>query len=379
MQQTHLNERAQIQMGSYYTPLPHVRRVYEMIRPYLSADAVVLDTACGYGGFFSHAAECRKIGADIDAAALSRARREHPDVSFVARDALVGCSREQYGIGGGKLIVVGNPPYNDRTSQVKREAKRAHAKAQPDPDLAARDAGLSFLRSYGKLRADVVCVLHPLSYLIKRANFNAIKPFAQHYRLVSADIVSSAAFAGASGACPFPIVIALYERAAAGTDYEDVWRFPFRVSGDVDFVPGDFDYLNNYLRKYPQKTKPAQPGSLFFWTMRDINALRRNRTFLQSDHANAVFVEEGQLPFYVYADVFKRMISRTPFYMGNCDIPIDARLFGEYRNDFFALAAKSHHFLKKHLHGRLPGIAAAQNRAEEYMQKLLGAHYVRQG
>lgn len=40
-----------------------------------------------------------------------------------------------------------------------------------DEDLFDRDLGVSFLKSYNKLKADVICILHLLSYLIKKTNF----------------------------------------------------------------------------------------------------------------------------------------------------------------------------------------------------------------
>src|SRR5690606_13910939 len=88
---------------------------------------------------------------------------------------------------------------------------------EADADLQDRDLGVSFLRSYERLRADVVCVLHPLSYLIKRANFRRLKEFAAHYRLRRGLLFSSARF-GQTGGTKLPVVIALYERGA-GMDY----------------------------------------------------------------------------------------------------------------------------------------------------------------
>jgi len=60
--------------------------------------------------------------------------------------------------------------------------------------LSQRDLGISFLLSYNKLAADFVCVLHPLSYLIKKSNFEALWQFKDNYRLVDSVVISSGVF-----------------------------------------------------------------------------------------------------------------------------------------------------------------------------------------
>lgn len=45
--------------------------------------------------------------------------------------------------------------------------------------------------SHQKLSAGLVCVLHPLSYLIKRARFRRPKRFTSQYRLLGDQVISS--------------------------------------------------------------------------------------------------------------------------------------------------------------------------------------------
>ena len=54
--------------------------------------------------------------------------------------------------------------------------------------------------------------------------------------------------------------------------------------------------------------------------MRDINALKRSRTFIKEREANAVDVNPKHLSFYCYIDCFK-IFANTPYYMGNFDVP----------------------------------------------------------
>lgn len=81
-----------------------------------------------------------------------------------------------------------------------------------DTDVQTRDLGMSFLLSYNKLNADCVCVLHPLSYLIKRSNFKLLSNFSKNYKLIDGVIISSGAFSDNSKSIQFPILIGLYRK-----------------------------------------------------------------------------------------------------------------------------------------------------------------------
>ena len=220
-----------------------------------------------------------------------------------------------------------------------------------DQDIVSRDLGISFLLSYNKLKADWVCVLHPLSYLIKPANFRLLRDFAENYRLVDGLLVSSKEFPESSKSTPFPIVIALYHRDAKGIGDDFIRSFHFRTMGKVHFRLCDFDYIPHYIEKYPNKKNHAARGenSLFFWTMRDINALKRNRTFVENHNNHTITIDKEKLDYYAYVDVFKRNLHRLPFYFGNCDVMIDNELFKQYRDCFLVDAVKHHPFLRDHL------------------------------
>ena len=121
--------------------------------------------------------------------------------------------------------MIGNPPYNDITSEFRSGEKGENI---CDEDLRDRDLGVSFLRSYNKLKADMVCILHPLSYLIKEANFKRLREFRENYKLTKAEIFSSALFSG-TGFGKFPIIVALYERNISGMDFNYIRGFGFNI------------------------------------------------------------------------------------------------------------------------------------------------------
>ena len=136
-------------------------------------------------GFFSEKflqKNVRFIGADIDPMALTIARKKIPNIEFKKINVLSQISRSKFGIGENeKLAIVGNPPYNDVTSRVKNDIKAKPCKI--DEEIKTRDLGLSFMLAFAKLKPDYIAVLHPLSYLIKKTNFETLKPLMQNYKL----------------------------------------------------------------------------------------------------------------------------------------------------------------------------------------------------
>lgn len=359
-----------INLGAFYTAPEHVREVRNMLSGQAPADAVVFDNACGYGAFLQDLPGA--VGCDIDAEALANLRAANLSGTFMHGNALKDVSRGKFGISeAAPLVMVGNPPFNDRTSQIRANMK--NAVMNMDDDIRTRDLGISFLLSYDKLRADAVCVLHPLSYLIKPANFALLGRFARNYALRRAKIVSSAAFPDNSQTTAFPIVIALYVRDDKGTTADDIRRFRFTVNRS-SFAVSDFEYVDSFLHKYPRRKTTDDLDDVMFYTLRDINALRRNRTFLLSPSANAVFIRRTQLEYYIYADVFKQFACHVPYYLGNSNIMIDHDLFQREKRHFISHAALRHPQLQQHISASSHG-AAADKKLAQYFRRLLGKHY----
>ncbi len=110
--------------------------------------------------------------------------------------------------------------------------------------------------------------------------------------------------------------------------------------------------------------------------MRDINALRRNRTLVQDYSPNTIVIDKRKLEYYAYVDVFKRNLDRLPFYFGNCDAPIDDILFKKHKNCFISDTIRHHPYLQEHF--QIEPIEKNQivTRLDKYFRLLLGKYHV---
>ena len=368
---THLGAAGQINLGSFYTPSKYVRLVAKwLIAHSIPANATIADVAAGYGAFFVLSAmdsfgKCKFVANDIDAVAVEKGRSYFPNVEWLECNAIEKVSRARFGIGENEhLVIVGNPPYNDVTSEINHGIKSASKGCVIDSDIATRDLGMSFLNSYDKLRADHVAVLHPLSYLIKRSNFSACRRFFANYKVLEHLVFSSQEFAGTSRLSAFPVVVALYERAPGhGLSYDAVRAFSFKTAEGATFSVNRFDYVTDYVDKYPGNGK-FNPEILFY-TLRDINALKRSRTFLAERVPNAVDVNPDKFAYYCYIDCFKRYAD-VPYYMGNFNIPFDKASFDDLSYDFVKDATFNHPEVFGHL---APPSASAVAGIKEFIRR----------
>ena len=373
MSQKHLNKTQTVNLGSFYTPDYIVEIAYKMIFNYFQKnkkynlnDFILFDSSCGYGNFFKVPTKfknlnfIKKIGIDIDNEALEIAKNNFTEYKnpplFLNKNSLINISRKNFNINeNAKLIIIGNPPYNDKTSIVQNRIKNKIYSV--DLSLKCRDLGMSFLLSFDKLKADYICILHPLSYLIKETNFKTLKIFFENYQILNSVIISSQIF------CPnslgfFPIIIALYKRNEKGIDYNFIRNYEFKTIDNKKFCLNDFDFISKYIDKYPNKNR-VQGKVAMFYTMRDINALRRSKTFIQKDCANAVYIPKSKYSLYCYVDVFKQIISTVPYYFGNCDIMIDYNKFKKIESDFIKASESK----------------IINNKILNYFENLLGEHY----
>ena len=301
----HLRRAERIQLGSYYTPERLVKRVHELIRPFIDANrdkVVVLDSAGGCGAFLLDLQRSDYRIADRDATACRFLKRHFSEEKVFCTNSLVAVGREKFRIPSSAfLIVIGNPPYNDTTSEFECGRKGQNV---CDSDLYDRDLGITFLRSYRKLRADVVCVLHPLPYLIKEANFRRLSHFREKYRLVKGEIFSSALFQG-TGTRKFPILIALYEKHPFGMSLEYMRSFRFDVlDSSRTFTLSNYKTTDGYINKYPPRRNDikASPIGLYYRSFRDLNSLKRNASFTLKRQANSIVVTLEN--FYQYAYLY---------------------------------------------------------------------------
>ncbi len=376
--QIHLNHKQQIDLGSFYTPKNIVDLTYFLLKKNVRSleKATIFDSSCGYGSFLRPIGKVgRMIGADIDKKALEEAKKSIKIIEFFEGNSLYNVSRDNFKIKNNEnLIMIGNPPYNDTTSIIRQNIKDKSVQNNIDLDIKTRDLGMSFLLSYDKLKANYVCVLHPLSYLIKKANFNSLGKFSKNYKLIDGIVISSHEFSDTSKGMAFPILISLYKRDINGMDFSFIKKYKFKTKEGTTFSIDDFDTIANYISKYPNSKyisnidKPVAK----FYTMRDINALKRNRTFIEEEIENAIYVVMDKLPYYCYVDVFKKYSNKLPYYLGNCDIIIDKKEFEKIKECFIAESIHTNPVLKNKFKFR--NIPDATLKIEEYFNKLLGEH-----
>jgi hypothetical protein len=373
MEQKHLNHKDTVNLGSYYTPTWLVDIVYSLIEKNVTdaRNYYILDTSCGYGGFLR---KQKAIGADIDKKAVEMAKNATSASAYFNHNSLFEISRAQYGLDkNAKIIIVGNPPYNDTTSIIRNNIKRSEFLR--DSGVMSRDLGISFLLSYDKLAADFVCVLHPLSYLIKKTNFESLGRFKNNYRLIDSTIVSSGVFSATSKTTFFPVIIAFYERNLSGMEYAYIQNYQFKTNDSKTFSIKQYDTIRNYVSKYPNhKTVSEQKTVAYFYTMRDINALKRGATFLPKENGNTVRVTKQKLPYYCYVDVFKEYISHIPYYFGNSDVMIHNGAFTELQSLFISRSVQKH----PNLAGLVPQKEYNDTKSEidGYFRQLLREYYV---
>lgn len=374
--QYHLKYYDKINLGAFYTPTKYVDIVWEMIKPFINNKSIVLDSSCGYGNFFDYKINCPKKANDIDHIATNQTKDNFPEIDVYNKNALLNVNRKMFNISdNNELIIIGNPPYNDTTSIIRSGIKNDNL--EMDIDIKTRDYGMSFLLSYAKLDADIICVLHPLSYLIKKSNFNLLKNFTKNYKLINGVIIDSGTFKETSKGISFPIIIALYKKEKTGMNYNYVQNYKFKTMDNKNFSLNDFDFIPNYINKYPLKNIKPNESDILFWTMRDINALKRNRTFIHEFGYNAIIVDKNKLDYYIYVDVFKQFSHLIPYYFGNLDVFINNEMFNKYKDYFIYECIMRNNFLKKYVqYDDNISLEKAKEIIINYFKFLTGEHYV---
>jgi hypothetical protein len=367
MEQQHLNHVEQVNLGSYYTKAKLVQKVYALLRKHVPNfnEYTIVDNSCGYGSFLDFDIPNKKIGADIDKIALTKVKS---DAVLIEHNSLAKISRHNYNLSDTeKIIMVGNPPYNDTTSIIRNKIKQEQKEANA---IKTRDLGMSFLLSYMCLNADFICVLHPLSYLIKKTNFNILREFTKNYKLLDCEIVSSQEFTDKASSTFFPIAIALYCRGQMTYDFIESYDFS---AENKKFKLNKMTSIGKFISKYPNQKLVQEKNSVAkFHTMRDINALKRSKTFVETTTYNTIFVQRNDLDYYCYVDVFKKFIPHVPYYFGNCDVMIDDDKFQKIKECFVRYSAETNAGLKKYS----KEVENYKEKVSEYFVELLGEHYV---
>src|SRR3989339_40295 len=327
----HLPKYKKIQLGGYYTPEKLVTRVYDFIQAFL----------------FNISKNDYRI-ADCDSEACAFLRQRFDANKVFRTNSLIEVHRDKYSIPSTAfLIIIGNPPYNDMTSEFRNGEK---GKILCDEDLRDRDLGVSFLKSYNKLNADIVCVLHPLSYLIKETNFKRLRDFRDNYRLIRGEIFSSALFSG-TGFGKFPIVVALYERNTEGMTFDYIKNFRFNIlDSDKMFVLSDFKTTDGYINKYPPRKNDLKksPIGLYYYTFRDLNSLKKNTSFITKEHPNGIVVTLENFYKYAYLYSLKSLFNPEDAWLyGNLSPLVDMKEVERDKELYVSYAIKTNRIFRE--------------------------------
>ncbi|MCW1311592.1 MAG: Eco57I restriction-modification methylase domain-containing protein [Candidatus Rehaiarchaeum fermentans] len=333
-----LTPSERVKLGAFYTPSLIVSKVLELVRNFRSK-AVLLDPAGGCGAFIKQFTDWNYRVADIDLQAVEYLKKcFNPDRVFLT-DALHNITRSKYNIAENDfLVIIGNPPYNDWTSFYKKGKKGSFSM---DKDIFDRDLGIAFLKAMDKLRADVICVLHPLSYLVKRANFQRLNSFFTNYTLKRAFAFPSYLFQWTSCNLSFPIVIALYMREQKGFSWENLVNFSFEfLDNSNKFRLSEIETTDGLINKYPRHG--ISPIELYFITFRDINSLLRNRDFFNKPSAYTIPITWENFPLYAYLVALKHYILENQpkhfWFYKNFSPLIDKKNFFMLQNAFIHYA-----------------------------------------
>lgn len=345
----HLSKEDIVKNGSIFTPQYLVSIVSELLSPYIGENSVIGDFGSGYGAFLQQFKSKGKrcFATEFDEVSYSLLKQEYPNLDIYNENSLVNIKREKYGLDNDdELIIIGNPPYNDVMSQYKKGEKGA---LNCDEDVFARDFGVSFLKAYNKLQAKYVCILHPLAYLIKKNNFSSLNLFAYNYRLIDGVIFSSKCFESiAKTNSEFPVVAALYERNALGMSRDFIDSFEFKIlNSDKTFSLWNIHTIDKIVNKYPKK---GEHNGLQFYTMRDINALMRNATFVEGDIPNGVEVPLCNLYQYGWILYFKNNFKpeTNKFLYGNLSPLYPQEISQEFKNLAAYYAFNNNNLVKKY-------------------------------
>lgn len=316
----HLKAEDIIKNGSFFTPLKIVDLAKKWLKADINDNDVVIDFGAGYGAFIHKFMDVsrRCIATDVDMESIIFIQKNFPKIQTILENSLVNINRDKYQLKpSDRVIIIGNPPYNDVTSQYKK-GEKGHFLM--DESIYSKDMGISFMKMYSLLEPEFICILHPLSYLIKKTNFNSLKHFKDNYILQKGLIFSSFEFESIKNTnSEFPVCLALYKREKnAKMDFDYIRNFSFSVlDSEKIFSLNQYETIDGWVQKYPSKSEKLSTD-LQFYTMRDINALKRNKTFIVGDVANGIKVEIDVLYKYAWLDYFKlHFKSKKPFIYGN--------------------------------------------------------------
>lgn len=231
---------------------------------------------------------------------------------IIHENSLIKINNNKYSIGN-EFLIIGNPPFNDKTSFYKKGQKNFNI---TDQKIYNNDIGISFFRLYSFLSPKYVCVVHPLAYLIKKTKFESLKEFKNNYIILKSTIFSSHEFEDLKNKkkTEFPMCVTLFKLDKKGMNYEFIKNFNFNILNSKNiFCLKNIRTIDGIVNKFPTKIKNS---NIQFYTLRDINALKKNADFLIKPINNSVDVDIENLWQYGWIFYFKKNFNNN-FLSGN--------------------------------------------------------------
>ena len=351
----HLPDSKKANLGKYYTPKRIVELLKNEIESEITDNTYVMDLACGCGAFLELFNDCHIMGRDVDSQAIEILELFNFE-NIAVDNTLLNVSRNKYHLSeNDDLVIIGNPPYNDSSSINKRYSTKSKAKRLPeDSDIHCRDIGRSFLEAYAKLKPRSICILHPLSYLIKKVNFKSLKRLSKNYKLTSATIFSSDEFEDLKGGSVFPIVIAHYNLCDEGMTYEYIKNFHFNILDSnkkftlANVEQAGHDYIHQTVTSIDVNNN--SDIDLYHYNFRDLNSLNKanfqSAEYREEHKDTMVVVNYVYLWKYCYVNCIKKFLlpllpEGNNYILGNLNPIIDKRMVenSNYWKDLFTICA----------------------------------------
>jgi len=145
-------------------------------------------------------------------------------------------------------------------------------------------------------------------------------------------------------------MIGLYERNDVGMNFDYILNFNFSILDSNDkFNLSNFETTDGYINKYPPRKKDAtiSPIGLYYYTFRDFNSLRKNASFMNKPHYNAIVVTVSNFCKYAYLYALKTLFQpENSWLYGNLSPLINRDLLEKNKNIFVQYSIRTNPILK---------------------------------
>lgn len=283
--------------GVVYTPIRLVEIAINWLKDLILPNDVILDLGSGKGAFCLKFAENFKnnkvIGIELDDVKIDN--EPLPNLTIYNNT-----NAFDFNYYVNNYIIIGNPPYRDATALYQK----SNLKQVVPTKYFNNDLGIAFFNLYAQIKPKYVCVIFPFSFLIKESKFKQLKNFTKTYSLLKGIIFSSHEFTALKKQ-PFACCLALFAYDENGMNFNNIRNFKFDIlNSNKQYCLKDIHTIAEInLAKYPNKDK--RDTDLFFYTLRDMNALKRNKTFYNKNIDNVLSVKQNDLYKYAWIDYLK--------------------------------------------------------------------------